>query len=177
MTSEARFFVNAAIVPLCTLSPVAACLFAWFKGGPAERFGSTLFTLSVLGTTLAELITGQGTPVLQELFLDFGVAVGFLALAIRYNNLWLGAAMMVKGLQLAIHATHLTDGEDPTVFGFNLYAALLNIISLVICFILVGGTVSVMRQRARRRDADASTLAAPPRRRGREPATPILSQR
>ncbi len=151
MTSEARFFVNAAVVPLCTLLPLAACIFAWFKGGPPERYGSSLFTASVLGTMLAELITGQGTPVLQELFLDFGVAVGFLALAIRYNNLWLGAAMMVKGLQLAVHATHLTDAEDPMFLGFNLYAAILNLISLVICLILIGGTISAIRVRSKRR--------------------------
>lgn len=163
MTSEARFLINAAVVPLCTLLPLAVCLFAWIKGGPAERLGSSLFSISVLGTTVAELITGQGTPVMQELFLDTAVAVGFLALAIRYNNLWLGAAMIVKGLQLAVHATHLTDGDDPTFLGFNLYAVSLNLISLLICLIMFGGAVATIRLRirARRQRAD---IAAPSRR-------------
>ena len=151
MTSEARLFINAVVVPVCTLTPLAVCLFAWFKGGPAERLGSSLFSASVLGTTLAELVTGQGTPVMYELFLDTGVAIGFLALSIRYNNLWLGAAMIVKGVQLAIHATHLTDGDDPYFLGFNLYAAGLNLISLLISFIMLGGAIATICQRVRRR--------------------------
>ncbi len=160
MTSEARLLINAVVVPLCTLLPLAVCIFAWIKGGVAERLGSSLFSASVLGTTLAEVLTGQATPVMQELFLDTGVAVGLLVLAIRYNNLWLGAAMIVKGLQLAVHATHLTDGEDPYFLGFNLYAVSLNLISLLICLIMFGGAVATIRQRVRTRQQTRRTSAA-----------------
>ncbi len=150
-TSEARFLINAIVVPLGIALPIGTCVFAWFKGGGAERYGAALFWISGLGTLGFEMVTGQATPVLEELFLDMAVAIGFLALSIRYNNLWLGAAMMVKGLQLAVHSTHLTDGEDPYLAGFNLYAASLNLISLLICGILIGGTVSSIRRRMRER--------------------------
>ncbi len=115
-----------------------------------------------MGTLGVEIITRQSTPVTAELFFDTAVAVGFLALAIRYNNLWVGAAMMVKGLQLAVHATRLTDGADTIAGGVNLYAASLNLISLVICLILTGGTFATMRQRAKKRQPPPP--AAPVRR-------------
>ncbi len=165
MTSEARFLINAVVVPLGILLPVATTLFAWFKGGPAERYGASVFCTSVLGTVSFELLTGQSTPVMEELFLDTGVAIGFLALSILFNNMWLGGAMIIKGLQLAVHATHLTDGEDPTFLGFNLYAASLNLISLLICLILIGGTVSSIRRRARIRAGVAERQDPPPLRR------------
>ncbi|HEY5410626.1 MAG TPA: hypothetical protein VIJ94_07855 [Caulobacteraceae bacterium] len=149
MSSEARFLINAIVVTIGDLLPLVTCLFAWFKGDRAERLGAALYGLAVLGTLGVEIITRQATPVTAELFFDTAVAVGFLVLAIRYNNLWLGAAMMVKGLQLAVHATRLTDGEDAMAGGVNLYAASLNLISLIICLILAGGTFATMRQRAR----------------------------
>jgi hypothetical protein len=149
MNSEARFVINTIVIGLGALLPAGACLFAWIKGGPAERYGSTLFGGAIVFTIVCQMITGQSTPVTLELFLDTAVAVGFLALAIRYNNLWLGAAMMIKGMQLAVHATRLTDGEDAIVGGVDLYAASLNLIALLICLILAGGTAATMRRRAK----------------------------
>ena len=156
MTSEARFIINTAVIALGALLPAGTCLFAWIKGGPAERYGCTLFGGAIVFTIVTQMLTGQSTPVIGELFLDTAVAVGFLALAICYNNLWLGAAMMVKGLQLAVHATRLTDGEDAVAGGVDLYAASLNLIALLICLILLGGTVATMRRRARQRRAAAA---------------------
>ena len=154
MTSETRAILNGATMALGGLLPAFACLFSWWKGGASERYGSTVYALSVLGTMCLELVTGQSTPVTQELFLDTAVAVAFLALAIRYNNLWLGAAMMVKGLQLGIHATRLTDGEDSMFGNVNLYALSLNLVELLLFGILVSGTASSMRLRARRRSEE-----------------------
>jgi hypothetical protein len=162
MTSEARLIINTIVVGMGEPLFIATCLFGWIKGGPPERFGAALYALSGLGTLGIEILTHQATPVLYEMFLDSAVAVGFLALAIRYNNLWLGAVMMVKGVQLAVHATHLTNGEDATFLGFNLYAASLNLISIVICFILAGGTFASIRQRVKRR-AEAARQGILPR--------------
>ena len=161
------------VVSLGAILPAATCLFAWLKGGGAERNGAILYAISVFGTIGFQAISGQSTPVTAELFLDTSVAVCFLVLAICYNNLWLGAAMMVKGLQLGIHATRLTDGEDPIVGGVDLYAAGLNLIALVICMILAGGTIATMRQRARlRRQPPPAPMPAPipPRLRAHAPA-------
>jgi len=149
------------MVALSGLLPALASLFAWWKGGPAEKFGSSIYAASVLATTFIEMVTGQATPVGEELFLDTAVAIGFLALAIRYNSLWVGAAMMAKGVQLAIHATRLTDGEDSFSSGVNLYALGLNLIALLIVGILVSGTIVTMGRR-KRADREASRVKPPP---------------
>ncbi len=164
MSSEARFLINTIVVGIGILLPVASCIFAWVKGGKAERHGASLFFAAGMGTLTFEMLTHQATPVIAELTLDSTVAIGFLVLAIRYNNLWVGAAMMIKGLQLAVHATHLTDDADPMFAGFNLYAASLNLISLVLCLILIGGTFASIRRRCRDRKAtEQPTLVLTPR--------------
>ncbi len=169
MSSGARFLINAIVVGVGILLPISTCLFAWIKGGKPERLGAALFFAAGMGTLSFEMLTHQSTPVIAELMLDSAVAIGFLALAIRYNNLWVGAAMMVKGLQLAVHATHLTDDADPMFAGFNLYAAGLNLISLVLCLILIGGTVASIRRRmADRKAMQRPPLASRPRAFGRQ---------
>ena len=142
---------------------VIVCILAWLKGRPAERYGATYYLVSVAGTTALELITGKATPAVPELFLDASVAICFLWLAIRYNNLWLGGAMMVKGLQLALHSIHLTDGTDPSVGGVNLYAAGLSLISFTIVTIIGAGTVVgiVERRRGLPKSRPRSSVAQP----------------
>ena len=141
MTPEARFIVVLTLFAAFFGGLVIVCILAWLKGRPAERYAATYYLVSVAGTTVLELITGKATPAVPELFLDASVAICFLWLAIRYNNLWLGGAMMVKGLQLALHSIHLTDGSDPSFGGVNLYAAGLSLISFVIVVIIGAGTV------------------------------------
>jgi hypothetical protein len=160
MTSEARFLVNLFAEVAIWGGIVGVCVFAWLKGRPAERYGSAVFTASSVGAFAFELLTGQDIPLAPEMFMDTGVAAAFLLLAIRYNNLWLGAAMIVKGLQLALHATHLTDMDDQVVAGFNLYTASLNLIAIVILFIFLTATITSIRLRSRaRREASVAALA------------------
>ena len=162
MTSEARFILNIAIVGGDVIVVIGSCLFALIKGSGAERWGAALFVAANLGTLAFEMITGQNTPVTAEMFLDTAVAIGFLVLAIRYNNLWLGAAMMVKGVQLGVHATRLTDGEDAMVGGANLYALSLDLIAMVICAILFFGTLASIRRRKALRLQKSSAAASAP---------------
>ena len=149
MTPEARLIVVIALFALFFGGLVAVCVLAWLKGRPAERYGATLYLVSVAGTTLLELITGKATPAVPELCLDALVAIGFLSLSLKYNNLWLGGAMMGKGLQLALHSIHLTDTTDPSFGGVNLYAAGLSLISFAIVAIIWGGTLVGIRERRR----------------------------
>jgi hypothetical protein len=166
MTSEARSLINLLAEVAIWGGIVGVCLFAWLKGRPAEKYGSTVFTASSLGAFAFEVVTGQAIPLAPEMFMDTAVAASFLVLAIRYNNLWLGAAMIVKGAQLALHGFHLTDMDDTQVAGFNLYTASLNLIAILIVLIFLTATVSSVRvrQQARRRpasnDASITRLAA-----------------
>lgn len=147
MTSEARFLVNVLAQAVIWGGIVGICAFAWFKGRPAERYGSSIFAASSFTTLGIQIWTGQSVPVVPEALLDTAVAVAFLVLAIRYNNLWLGAAMIVKGVQLAINGSHLTELDDAKVGGFNLYAASLNLITLVILLVFLAATLASVRER------------------------------
>jgi hypothetical protein len=149
MTSEARLLLNVAIVLLVDGVLVAACLYAWIKGTAAERYSALLYGLAALGTLVFEVATRQALPVMPMLALDAAVAIGFLVFAIRYNSLWLGAAMMLKGAQLALHGFHLTDLEDARFAGMNLYAVFLDLISLLISSAIIGGTRASLRARRR----------------------------
>ena len=160
MTSEARLVANILTVGVTDVAVIVACVFAFIKGRPAERYGAVLYFASSAGTFIIELVIGQDIPVIPVLLLDTAVAVGFLLLAIRYNNPWLGAAMMVKGLQLALHATHLTDFADANLGGANLYYLSLDAVSLIISVIIFGATLSGIR--ARRRAVARSETAADP---------------
>jgi hypothetical protein len=147
MTREALYLVWWLLVALYYGALLGLTVFVWRKGGPPERYGSLAYLFSAVASEAIELFAGW--PALQgaELIFDTLVAVAFLVLAIRYNSLWLGAAMMVKGVQLAIHAAHLTDRQDAVVGGVNVYALGLLLISLVIPLTILGGTLSTMRQR------------------------------
>jgi hypothetical protein len=124
-----------------------ACGFAAFKGGPAERIGAAAFFLSNLTYLAFQLIAGEAAPIVQSLFMDFAVAFTFLLLAIRYNSLWLGVAMMVMGAQFSLHAAHLMDLGDPFLGRLNLYAFSLNMVDLAICGILVAAAMATVRKR------------------------------
>jgi hypothetical protein len=148
MTSGATVLVvNAVVLTLVWGTLVAACVLAWWKGRIAERVGATLYFVSALIHVGLYYATGQSVPPIPELFGDAVVAFGFLVLAIRYNSLWLGVAMLAKGLQLSLHATHLTDHVDPVIGHLNLYLASLDAVSVAISGSILAGTVSAMRGR------------------------------
>ncbi len=147
MTSEARAIFNVFQFALLLSVLITILVMAWLKGRRAERYGSTLYAASFFGTMALEICTGQNLPVVPELFLDTVVALGFLGLAIYCNNLWLGGAMMIKGVQLGLHASHLTEGADPKFLGLNMYATGLNLISLLIMLTILGGTLASMKAR------------------------------
>ena len=160
MDSGARFIFDILVPAAADGILIAPCLFAWFKGGPAERYGGAIYTASVLGEFLL-VLAGYNLPTLAELGLDSLVATGFLWLAIRYNSLWLGAAMMIKGLQLGLHAMHLTDMTDPTFKFFNLYLLALDLISLMISLTILLATLASMRAQRKAKRSRAMTAPRP----------------
>ncbi len=150
MTPEARLAANIAIVAVGLGSAIGACAFAWLKGRAAERRGATLYFSSCALTWIIQVAMGPKLPPVSNLIFDALIATGFLFLALRYNSLWLGGAMMLKGVQLALHASHLTDDTDPRLFGANAYLLLLDVVNLLICMTIVGGTLASVRARRTR---------------------------
>ena len=159
MTSEARLIGNMAFIVVGNGVLIGSCLFAWLKGRPAERYGGLVYFASAVLDVLLALITRNALPIEQELFIDGLAAVGFLFLALRYNSLWLGAAMMLKGIQLALHAFHLTGDADPRIGPLNVYILALDVGAYLISGTLIAGTIASIRAR-RRRPADGRSQRA-----------------
>jgi hypothetical protein len=164
MTSGARFLINFAAIGVVDGLLLGACAFAWLKGGTAERLGASLYLLSAVLSLLVAVLTGNAYPVVPMLVFEGLVALGFLALAVRYNSLWLGAAMMLKGAQLAMHASHLTDSSDAMIGAVKVYPLLLNAISMAISLTILFGTVASLKARKRQAAASAAVSDAVPAR-------------
>jgi hypothetical protein len=122
------------IVSLVTLALIAAacCGFAIVKGGPAERYGAAIYAIA---------------PPVPILFFDFAVACGFLVLAVRFNSLWLGGAMILQGIEFGLHVTRLTAVDDPRFLGLHVYALGINLVSVLILFTMVAAALTTLHQR------------------------------
>lgn len=135
---------------------------ALIKGGAAERLGAALmvsdwlFTVGL--TALVGVLMGEGVPALPAnlaVLIDFFFSVGLLGLALRFGKLWLGAALVLQGVMLAMHAMALS----PEAPGFVLYAGFLNVTTCLLLFSLLLGTLAAWRRRAAKAQAARQALA------------------
>lgn len=124
---------------------IGAGLLAWAKGGTAERLGAALkiitsaSALIVHHTLKLESISGA------LLIADGLLAVGFLALAVRYASLWLGGAMILQGVQFSLHGYYLV-----TERSFDrLYSIINNLNTYGVIACILVGTLIAWRRRAK----------------------------
>ena len=157
MSSEARFLLNAIPIVLTFGILGGSCLFAWLQGKPAERLGVAFYTVCFLVMMVFETVTGERLPTVPTLLLDTGIAFAFLVLAVVYNSLWLGFAMILQGIGLGLHAMHLTGAGAVQPGQIDYYALGNNLISLGILITFVIGTWVSMRARKRGRAKPASS--------------------
>jgi hypothetical protein len=137
------------LITLIGLSLLAAVFaLAMWKGDVAARLGAIVYAGAWLVAIGVELYTNT-VPFAVILSLDTLVATAFLVLAIRYNSLWLGAGMMLQGVQLGMHAMYFTSAPDATFLGFNVFALVLNLISLFILITIAGAVGATMFRRLR----------------------------
>lgn len=130
--------------PITVMSAVVFAL-AFVKGGPAERWGGGAMVLEWVVEWLVDLVgTFHGMAVVPTLMLDFALAVALLVLALRYGRLWLGAAMIIQSVMLALHAMALSD-DSP---AFYVYATFLNACTCLIVGSLLLGLISSWRRRS-----------------------------
>ena len=149
------------LITLIGLTLLAAVFgLAMWKGDAAARLGVITYTVAWLVAIAAELYT-QSVPFLLILSLDTLVATAFLILAIRYNSLWLGAAMMLQGMQLGMHAMYFTNAPEATFYGYDIFALVLNLISLLILVTIAGAVGGTLFRRARQRRAQAHLASLP----------------
>jgi hypothetical protein len=135
-------------IALCLL--FAACLFAFAKGGSAERWGAILIGISWLGgDSLSFLLKGVFSIHARELTLlamDAVLALGLLLLAFRYAKMWLGVAMLMLSGELALHGAVMGDWGLP----FLEYIMLNNFLSFGLVLLLAGATATAWIQRTQK---------------------------
>ena len=118
---------------------------AWFRGGRAEQYGASLKLATSLIALAVHHLLKQGAISGALLTADGVLAVGFLALAIRYSSLWIGVAMLLQAGQCSLHAWYLVNALERDRF----YAISNNLISIGILTCILVGTVISWRRRAK----------------------------
>jgi hypothetical protein len=110
------------------------CLFALAKGSAAEKLGAAWVLVIDLASDAAIALSYPNPPQIVLFGLDFLLAAGLLALAIRYSSLWLGIAMLLQATALCAHALRLT-GDGPNALTWMI---LNNVISelMLVCIVI-----------------------------------------
>ena len=122
---------------------LAVCLLAFFKGGTAERWGASL----TLGLTVTFLVVNMIVPVqsrpVPHLVLDGVLALGFMALTLRYTSAWLGLVMVLQGVQFSLHAFYFVTHKTPGLA----YAMVNNLVTWGTLLGLLWGVLAYWRLR------------------------------
>ena len=128
---------------------LATTAFAALKGGPPERIGTAMIFVAWVGTIVAQVFAHAMFSLSWFMVFDGLLAVGFLVVAVRYSSLWLGGAMICQAVSFGAYALRLSDNARAVWHGQNIYLLLNNVISYLVLFILIGGTVANMTRRRR----------------------------
>ncbi len=135
---------------------VLVCVLVFVKGGTAERVAALLVAASWVGLLIWQAISRQKVPEIALLVSDFVVATGFLALAVRYASLWLGAGMLFQGAAFAMHLLHLTDpNAEPNSRATYTYVLTVNLLSYAVLITIAGAAVMTWRGRVKARRQSA----------------------
>jgi len=126
------------------------CGFALWRGGPPERIGAGLVLLiALIGGGVNQFPTETSRQI-GHLTADGVLALGFLAVAVRYGSLWLGGAMLFQAAQFSLHAFFFVTQKPQNSF----YGVVnnVNLFGVLIC-LLVGALAAASRARAGARAA------------------------
>ncbi len=117
--------------------------FAWWQGGAAERYAASAIGLTWVAGLAGQAFTGEDVPALTILLADWALAIGLLALALRFRNTWLGFGLMVQGASMTLHAMYFQEpGRHPAIYLVGIDA-----LSLAMLGLLVFATLLAMRSR------------------------------
>jgi hypothetical protein len=140
---------------------VLFCGFAIWKGSDAVRAGAILIVATWLVTLLASAVTRSYVPATAFLASDGIMAIGLLFLAVRYSNWWMGAAMMLQAIALALHAGYFqAERADLSKHVLRNYVMGKNLASAGLLLIILAATIAnVLSRRAKASKARASASA------------------
>lgn len=126
-----------ASVILGLLIFVLVCVFAWVKGGAAERAAATLILVSILANLAIHALTPKEAQSFLLLGLDGFLAASLLLLALRYASFWLGGAVMLQAVQFSLHAYYLVSEMRHD----RNYAVVNNLVTYGLLLLILLGTV------------------------------------
>ena len=141
--------LKAMLPHAMTSAAFSACIFAAWKGGPSERLGAAVigctWLLSLITYPLLIMASGRSGYFMAPYF-AFGIdalgAVGLLVVALRYSKLWIGLAVLIQALALAIHAGYLMSDGPTSGVGAVVYISRVNLLGAALILVLFGGTVA-----------------------------------
>jgi hypothetical protein len=126
---------------------LSGCGYAFWRGGPPERLGATIFVAAVVLTRVA--ISGAGTRYssveVGVFVVDLLTLAALLALALFSNRLW---PLWVTALHIIGTTGHAVRLVDPTLIRWA-YAFVLAFWSYPMLLLLVLGTWNHQRRKAR----------------------------
>ena len=135
--------LNELLFNLSLLVLASTLCFAWWQGGAAERYSAAAIGLTWIAGLLGQAFTGEDVPALTILLADWALAIGLLALALRYRSSWLGFGLMVQGASMTLHAMYFQEpGRHPDYYLIGIDG-----LSLAMLVLLVVGTILAMRSR------------------------------
>jgi hypothetical protein len=139
---------------------VLFCGFAIWKGSEPVRAGAVLIIATWAVTLLASAVTRSYVPATAFLASDGIMAVGLLFLAVRYSNWWMGAAMLLQALSLALHAGYFAaERADLSKHVLRNYVLGKNLASAGLLLIILAATIASIL--GRRPKTGSAARAAP----------------
>lgn len=123
---------------------IGAVWFAVWKGDAAVKLGALIFfALNVVNIPpISHLLAGDAVEAVL-MTEDLVASIGFLLIAVRYANLWVGGVMLTQAAEFSLHAYYLVTERPHDV----LHAWLNNTGNWVSLVCIIGGVVLAMRRR------------------------------
>jgi hypothetical protein len=129
---------------LLSIVILAMCVFAFWKGGPAERAGAAVILALMILQRVLQVILPQAWWIPVGLGCDALTALGLLFVTLRFVSFWLGGAMLLYAAQFTLHSFYLVTGRKDTDL-LHIVATDFNFGGIIVC--LVVGTILAWRKR------------------------------
>ena len=134
---------TALVAQLLWVAILAVCALAYFKGGAPERWGAGLTLVMAVAFLVVNNVMPQPQRGVPHLVLDGVLAVGFMALTLRYASAWLGLVMVLQGVQFSLHAFYFVTHKTPGLA----YAMVNNLVTWGTLLGLLWGVLAYWRLR------------------------------
>lgn len=136
---------------------VLGALFAFWRGGPAERAAAVVILINVAINETSKYLMPSGDNVVR-LVNDGLTAVVLLGITIRYGAPWMGGVMLFYASQFAMHSFYLVTERK---IGDYTYALINNInFSATVWCLIIGVAVAWRRRVRNARQAETAARTA-----------------